>query len=173
MTCDNDYDSLTSKKVKFDNLVEAVIVIVSGHSHLFNFMRFNINFKVFLRRLIRHKLMRGEVFRQINGTQGIRNMIDVFAFFGRCTVQDGTHHVPSDGLGIEAVVVPDDDATLAFQQLESRLSVFFHALVMVVAIHEDHVILAEMWAEVKGLRVAVELFYVGQVLAEETVQISV
>ena len=56
MTCDNDYDCLTSK-VKFDNLAEAVIVIVSGHSHLFNFMCFDEDFKVFLRRLVRHKFM--------------------------------------------------------------------------------------------------------------------
>ena len=114
MTCDNDYDSLTSK-VKFDNLVEAVIVIVSGHSHLFNFMRFNINFEIFLGRLVRHKLVRGEILRQINGAQGVGDMVDTLAFLSRRTVQDGSHHIPADGLGVEAVVVPHDDTTIAFQ----------------------------------------------------------
>ena len=124
-------------------------------------MRFNINFKVFLGRLIRHELVRGEVIRQIHGTQGVGNMIDMLAFLCGRTIKDGTHHIPSDSLGIEAVVVPDDDATLAFQQLESRLGVFLHALIMVVAVNKDHVVLAKVRAEVKGLRVTIKLFNIA------------
>ena len=57
MTCDNDYDSLTPK-VKSDGLAEVVIVIVSGHSQLFNSMSLNIYFKIFLRRLVRYQFVR-------------------------------------------------------------------------------------------------------------------
>ena len=56
MTCDNDYDSHT-QKVKFDGLAEVVIVIVSGHSQLFNFLCFDVNFKIFVWRLVRHKFV--------------------------------------------------------------------------------------------------------------------
>ena len=117
--------------------------------------------------------MRGEVFRQVNGAQGVGYMIDVLALLGRCTVQDGAHYVPADGLWVEAIVVPYDDAALFFQQFEGRLGVLLHAFVMVVAIHEDHIVLAKMRAEVKSLRVTVELFHVVQILAKEAVQVGV
>ena len=117
--------------------------------------------------------MRGEVFRQVNGAQGVGYMIDVLALLGRCTVQDGAHYVPADGLWVEAIVVPYDDAALSFQQFEGRLGVLLHAFVMVVAIHEDHIVLAKMRAEVKSLRVTVELFHVVQILAKEAVQVGV
>ena len=100
-------------------------------------------------------------------------MVDIFAYVSRCTVKYGAHHIPTDGLRVEAIVVPNDDAALASQQFEGGFSVFFHALVVVVAIDEDHVILAKVRAEVEGLGVAVELFHVAQILAEEAVQVSV
>ena len=56
MTCDNDYDSLTPK-VKFNGLAEAVIVMVSAHSQLFGFMRFDVDFKIFLWPLVRHQFV--------------------------------------------------------------------------------------------------------------------
>ena len=97
----------------------------------------------------------------------------MLAFLCRRTIKDGAHHVPSDGLGIEAVVVPNDDATLASQQFEGGLSVFFHTFVVVVTIDENHVVLAEMWSEIEGLGVAIELFHIGQILTEEAVQIGI
>ena len=100
-------------------------------------------------------------------------MVDMLALFSRRTIQDGAHHIPADGLGVKAVVVPDDDALFAFQQLERGLGVFLNAFVVVVAIHEDHVIFAKVWYEVKGLRVTVELLHVGQLFTEEAVQISI
>ena len=132
-------------------------------------MRFDIDFEVFVRRFVRHKFVGGEVLGQINSAQGIGNVIDMLAFFGGCTVQDGAHHIPADGFGVKGIVVPDDDAAVASQQLEGGFSVLFHALVMVVAVHENHVLLAEMWRKVKGLGVAVKLLHVVQVFAEESV----
>ena len=100
-------------------------------------------------------------------------MIDMLAFLGRRSIKDGPHHVPADGLGVEGVVVPHDDTILTFQQLEGGFGVFLHAFVVVVAVDEDHVVFAEMGCEVKGLGVAVELFHIGQIFAEKTVQVGV
>ena len=52
---------------------------------------------------------------QVDGTEGVGDMVDVLAFLGRCTVEDGAHHIPADGLGVKAVVMPHDDAALSFQ----------------------------------------------------------
>ena len=136
-------------------------------------MRFDIDFKIFLRCLVRHKLVSGQVLMQINSTQGVRDVVDMFPFLSRRTIQDGTHHIPSYGLGVEAVVVPNNDAMLAFQQFEGGIGVLFYAFVMVVAIDEDHIVFAEMWCEIKGLGITIDLLHVGQVLAEEAVQVGI
>ena len=49
-------------------------------------MRFDVDFKVFVRCFIGYELMGGEVFGQINGAKGVGNVIDMFALLGGCTI---------------------------------------------------------------------------------------
>ena len=120
-------------------------------AELFNSMCFNVNLKVFVRFFVGYEFVSREVVGKIDGAQSVGNVVDMLAFFGRRTVQDGSHHVPSDGFWVEGVIVPNDDAALVFQEFESGVGVFLYAFVMVVTVNEDHTILAEMGREIKGL----------------------
>ena len=78
-------------------------------------------------------------------------MIDMIALFSWCAVQNGTHHIPADGLGIKSIVMPDDNGAFSPQELEGGFRVLPYALIVVVAINKNHIEPAEIMTEIVGL----------------------